>query len=139
MKDITWPSGLPQMPQRSGYLRGTANNSIRMQPDNGRSKTRRVSSANSSSLNVTYLLHEDYKSELGYVADQKLIFDDFYDLVDTSLSFWLPDPEKPERYISVKIKGSNETTGVEIKPFAFRVWSVTLQLEVWPHAFKPRS
>ncbi len=137
MAEYYWPASLPQSPLRANYAHGGANDAIRTEMEFGSAKIRRRSSANMRSLSLTYALDES-KQYSGEEVNQKSIFLKFFEVVGCAASFWLPDPENSKRYIKVRIRPSGEGTSFEIRPLAHKVWSLPLQLEVWPYAAKPR-
>ena len=139
MSTYYWPESLPSAPNRSDFVQTTANNTLSQKVDIGPARTRRRTSANISKRQATYVLWEKRHCPGGDVVNQKQIFLDFYELVDTNLSFWLPDPTNQSQYILVRIVAQGDDEGPSLVCMAPDVWTVSLKLEVWPYAVKPRT
>ena len=134
-----WPEALPSAPSRRDFVHVAANNSLSQKVDIGPARTRRRTSANISKRQATYTLKERSNCPAGNEVNQKQIFLDFYEIVDTTISFWLPDPTNQSQYILVRIVAQGEDEGPAMTPIAPDVWALSLKLEVWPNAIRPRT
>ena len=134
-----WPESLPSAPSRSDFVQIAANNTISQKVDIGPARTRRRTSANISKRQVTYTLWENKDCRAGESVNQKQLFLDFYEIVDTNLSFWLPDPTDQSRFILVRITTQSEDEGPSMVTIAPGVWRVSFKLEVWPYAYRART
>lgn len=134
-----WPDRLPDVPLLEGFQPGTGNNTIRTEMEHGPAKARRRTSSSMKPLTCAYDLRRDFLSpDATDRVDQLVLFYDFMEVVE-GLSFWLPDPLDQSRYIKVRVKPQSEDTGVTTPPESATLWTVTLNLEVWPHAVRSRS
>lgn len=137
MTDYYWPAELPFLPLKDEYQEGMAMNTLRTQMEFGPAKVRRRTSANMSQLTASYDLFTEYETASGRVVDQKALFEAFM-LTAEGLPFWLPDPTDPSRYLKVRIKAQSEEQSVTLTPVFSGLWNVTLNMEVYPFAVKPR-
>lgn len=138
MSTIFWPEDLPQKMLRDDYTHATGNNVIRADMEYGPAKTRRRSSAAMSARVWTFVLNREHTTPDGLSVDQKTLLEDFLNVVE-GLSFWFPDPENAARYILVRVRPKSETAGVELAPDLSSLWRATLNVEVWPNAFRNRA
>lgn len=125
-----WPSTLPIKPLND-YEPSLPNNTIRADMELGPAKTRRRSSAQPKQAKVSYLLRRDAVID-GVVTDQKAVFEAFYEIVDCHMSFWLPEPEKRETDILVRILGASEDKGLTMQFESSMLYILTLDLEIHP-------
>ena len=136
--DIFWPPDLPQAPQVSNYKHATANNTVSFKAEYGPPMVRRRTSANLSRRTWTFLLNRKWKRCDGEMIDQFQLFIDFMEVAE-GFSFWFPDPTNPKQDIKVRFVAASGETGQEVTPASREFWSVTVNVEVWPHAVRVRA
>lgn len=131
MPQYSWPSLLPATPLRSSYTHTLAGNSLTFEMDTGPSRSWRVTSANPSYRELSYVLKEEFPDRAsGEIINQKDLFMAFWEIVDSNIWFWLPDPEDKGRELYVRIVPSQEKKGPELTLLTLKVWKASFQVEV---------
>ena len=131
MPQYSWPSLLPATPLRNSYTHTLAGNSLTFEMDTGPSRSWRVTSSNPSYRELSYVLKEEFPDPTsGEIINQKNLFMAFWEIVDSNIWFWLPDPEDKSRELYVRIVPSQEKKGPELTLLSLKVWKAGFQVEV---------
>ena len=141
MEPYFWPVDLPQFPDRDQFRIIAPNNTVTASMEYGPEKTRRRTSSAPGKMRVRYLL-EEYTVPDGQPGNinQVDLWNAFYQVVDCTMAFWLPNPKKQDEYMLVRIVADGEEDGPPISPAGALSWYLDLTLRTYPNVpRRPRN